>query len=95
MSRDTAVSNVLTDRRRSKLTVAEITLRETLAMTQPFMEFLHSADANTIPEEMLGLGRKWLLDLLGVAAGATDTRMSRIMRDHVSRKTDSSIQTKI
>ena len=53
-------------------------------MTQPFMEFLHSADANTIPEEMLGLCRKWLLDLLGVAAGATDTRMSRIMRDHVA-----------
>ncbi len=48
------------------------------------MEFLHSADANTIPEEMLGLGRKWLLDLLGVAAGATDTRMSRIMREHVA-----------
>ena len=53
-------------------------------MTQPFMDFLHSADANTIPEEMLGLGRKWLLDLLGVAAGATDTRMSQIMRDHVA-----------
>lgn len=53
-------------------------------MTQPFMEFLHSADANTIPEDMLSLGRKWLLDLLGVAARATDTRMSRIMRDHVA-----------
>ena len=37
-------------------------------MTQPFMEFLHSADANTIPEDMLSLRRKWLLDLLGVAA---------------------------
>ncbi len=53
-------------------------------MTRPFMEFLHSADANSIPEEMLGLGRKWLLDLLGVAAAATETSMSRIMRDHVA-----------
>lgn len=53
-------------------------------MKLSFMDFLHSADADTIPEEMLGLGRKWLLDLLGVAAGATDTRMSRIMRDHVA-----------
>ncbi len=52
-------------------------------MTQPFIEFLHSADADSIPEEMLGLGRKWLLDLLGVAAGAMETAMSRIMRDHV------------
>jgi len=53
-------------------------------MTQPFTEFLHSADADSIPDDMLGLGRKWLLDLLGVAAGATHTRMSRIMRDHVA-----------
>lgn len=53
-------------------------------MTQSFLEFLHSSDADSIPEEMLGLGRKWLLDLLGVAAGATETEMSRIMRDHVA-----------
>lgn len=53
-------------------------------MTQPLIEFLHSADADSIPEEMLELGRKWLLDLLGVAAAATETSMSRIMRDHVA-----------
>ena len=53
-------------------------------MSHPFIEFLHSTDAESIPEEMLGLGRKWLLDLLGVAAGATDTQMSRIMRDHAA-----------
>jgi hypothetical protein len=62
----------------------QIILRGTLEMTQPFMEFLHSADAESIPDDMLGLGRKWLLDLLGVVAGATDTRMSWIMRDHVA-----------
>ncbi|MDE0993497.1 MAG: MmgE/PrpD family protein [Rhodospirillales bacterium] len=53
-------------------------------MSQPFIEFLHSAGTDSIPEEMLGLGRKWLLDLLGVAAGATDTRMSQIIRDHAA-----------
>ncbi len=53
-------------------------------MTQPILEFLHSADSDSIPEEMLGLGRKWLLDLLGVAAAATETSMSRIIRDHVA-----------
>jgi 2-methylcitrate dehydratase PrpD len=48
------------------------------------MEFLHSTEADNIPDEMLGLGRKWLLDLLGVAAGATQIAMSQIMRDHVA-----------
>jgi len=51
-------------------------------MSSPFTEFLHSANADTIPNEVLGLGRKWLLDLLGVAVGGTQTDMSRIMRDH-------------
>ena len=53
-------------------------------MSHQFSEFLHSADADTIPEEMLGLGRKWLLDLLGVAAGATGTAMSRLIRNHAA-----------
>lgn len=34
---------------------------------------------------MLGLGRKWLLDLLGFADAATETSMSRIVRDDVVR----------
>ena len=53
-------------------------------MSHQFSEFLHSADADTIPEEMLGLGRKWLLDLLGVATGATGTAMSRLIRNHAA-----------
>ncbi len=53
-------------------------------MSSPFIEFLHSTNADNIPDEMLGLGRKWLLDLLGVAAGATDTNLSRIVRDHAA-----------
>jgi len=61
-----------------------VTLQWELEMSQQFIEFLQSADADSIPEEMFGLGRKWLLDLLGVAAGGTETSMSRIMRDHVA-----------
>ena len=53
-------------------------------MSHQFSEFLHSADADTIPQEMLGLGRKWLLDLLRVAAGATGTAMSRLIRNHAA-----------
>jgi 2-methylcitrate dehydratase PrpD len=53
-------------------------------MSHQFSKFLHSADADTIPEEMLGLGRKWLLDLLGVATGATGTAMSRLIRNHAA-----------
>lgn len=53
-------------------------------MPNPFIEFLHTADADSIPDDMIGLGRKWLLDLFGVAVGATETRLSRIMRDHAA-----------
>ncbi|MCO4848354.1 MAG: MmgE/PrpD family protein [Yoonia sp.] len=53
-------------------------------MSSPFTEFLHSANADNIPDEMLGLGRKWLLDLLGVAVGGTETTMSVIVRDHAA-----------
>lgn len=53
-------------------------------MTQTFVDFLHSADRKTIPDDMLGIGRKWLLDLLGVAAAATDIKMSRLVRDHAA-----------
>lgn len=34
---------------------------------------------------MLGLGKKWLLDLRGFADAATETSMSRIVRDDVVR----------
>lgn len=51
-------------------------------MASAFNDFLHDADTASIPDEVLSLARRWLLDLLGVAAGGTATRLSRIIRDH-------------
>ena len=53
-------------------------------MTTPFHDFLHDLRAPDIPDEVLGLARRWLLDLLGVAAGGSRTRLSRIIRDHAA-----------
>ena len=53
-------------------------------MSQTFNDFLHSTGFDSMPKEILGLGRRWLLDLFGVAAGAIETSMSRIIRDHVA-----------
>ena len=53
-------------------------------MTSAFVDFLHSADADNIPDEMLGLARKWMLDLLGVAVGGTDTKLSRVICNHAA-----------
>lgn len=49
-----------------------------------FTDFLLDSDAGAIPAEVLAQGRRWLLDLLGVAAGGTETRLSRIIRDHAA-----------
>lgn len=53
-------------------------------MSHPFTDFLHSTEAHSIPEDILGLARQWLLDLFGVAAGGADTKLSRIIRDHAA-----------
>jgi len=55
-----------------------------IGISQTFNDFLHSTGVGSIPKEMLGLGRKWLLDLFGVAAGAIETSMSRIIRNRVA-----------
>ncbi|PAP98653.1 hypothetical protein CIT25_29630 [Mesorhizobium mediterraneum] len=52
-------------------------------MATPLHDFLHDSSADSIPAEVLGLGRRWLLDLLGVAIGGTSTSMSQIARNHV------------
>jgi 2-methylcitrate dehydratase PrpD len=54
------------------------------SMSSTFVDFLHSADADNIPDEMLGLARKWMLDLLGVAVGGTDTKLSRVICNHAA-----------
>jgi 2-methylcitrate dehydratase PrpD len=51
-------------------------------MVLTFNDFLHDTTAASIPEEILSQGRRWLLDLLGVAAGGTSTRLSQIIRAH-------------
>lgn len=53
-------------------------------MPSPFNDFLHQTTVRDIPDEMLALGRRWLLDLIGVAAGGTRTRLSQIIRDHAA-----------
>jgi 2-methylcitrate dehydratase PrpD len=55
-----------------------------LAMPSTFVDFLHTTTADTLPEETLELARKWLLDLIGVAAGGSQTQLSRIIRNHAA-----------
>lgn len=51
-------------------------------MSAAFVDFLHQTDADSLPDEVLAFGRRWLLDLLGVASGGVETRLSQIARDH-------------
>lgn len=53
-----------------------------VGMSSIFGDFLHQTDADCLPDEVLAFGRRWLLDLLGVAAGGVTTRLSQIARDH-------------
>lgn len=53
-------------------------------MSSLFSDFLHDTQAGDVPDEVLGLGRRWLLDLIGIAAGGTSTRLSGIICNHVA-----------
>ena len=53
-------------------------------MSQTFKDFLYPIWVDRITKEMLGLDRKWLLDPLGFEAGAIETSISRIIRNHVA-----------
>ena len=55
-----------------------------LNMTQGLYTFIHDLKFSDLPEPVIGFARRWLLDLLGVAASGSRTDMSRIMRDHVA-----------
>ncbi len=48
------------------------------------IDFLHDTRHADLPDEVRHAARRWLLDLIGVAAGGTCTDLSRIIRDHVS-----------
>ncbi|MCB1972904.1 MAG: MmgE/PrpD family protein, partial [Geminicoccaceae bacterium] len=53
-------------------------------MTQGLYTFIHDLKFSDLPEPVIGFARRWLLDLLGVAASGSRTDMSRIMRNHVA-----------
>lgn len=46
------------------------------------LAFTHDATFADLPDETVRLGRRLLLDLLGVAAAGSKTELSRIIRDH-------------
>ncbi|KFE33873.1 MmgE/PrpD family protein [Thioclava atlantica] len=53
-------------------------------MAQPFSEFVHDLRWNDLTPDIRDFARRWLLDLIGVAAGGSRTALSRIIRDHAS-----------
>ena len=55
-----------------------------LNMTQGLYTFIHDLRFSDLPDPVVGFARRWLLDLIGVAASGSRTDMSRIMRDHVA-----------
>jgi 2-methylcitrate dehydratase PrpD len=48
--------------------------------------FLHDLSYADLPDEVRTFARRWLLDLIGVAAGGSRTDLSRIIRDHAARQ---------
>jgi 2-methylcitrate dehydratase PrpD len=48
-------------------------------------DFLHDLAYPDLPDEVRAFARRWLLDLLGVAAGGSRTDLSRIIRNHAAR----------
>ncbi|MFY0312140.1 MmgE/PrpD family protein [Leisingera sp. D0M16] len=53
-------------------------------MSLPFSDFLHDLTWDDLPGEVREFARRWLLDLVGVAAGGSQTRLSAIIRDHAA-----------
>ncbi|MEO9777500.1 MAG: MmgE/PrpD family protein [Sedimentitalea sp.] len=53
-------------------------------MGTTFSDFLHDTKYDDLPEEVRAFARRWLLDLVGVAAGGSQTGLSRIIRDHAA-----------
>jgi len=53
-------------------------------MATPFNDFVHDLKFTDLPPEVVTYARRWLLDLIGVAAGGSTTDLSRIIRDHAA-----------
>ncbi|MFT7596771.1 MAG: 2-methylcitrate dehydratase PrpD [Paracoccaceae bacterium] len=55
-------------------------------MTHAFNDFVHNLSYGDLPEPVRDFARRWLLDLIGVAAGGVQTDLSRIIRNHAARQ---------
>lgn len=55
-------------------------------MPSAFNDFVHDLHYSDLPENVRDFARRWLLDLIGVAAGGTQTDLSRIIRNHAARQ---------
>lgn len=53
-------------------------------MTSNLHDFLHHTTYDDLPEHVRGFARRWLLDLIGVAAGGRRTHLSHIIHDHAA-----------
>ena len=53
-------------------------------MATSFHDFVHDLKFTDLPPRVVGYARRWLLDLIGVAAGGSTTDLSRIIRDHAA-----------
>lgn len=53
-------------------------------MGTPVIDFVHDLDHAALPPGIRAHARRWLLDLIGVAAGGSKTRLSQIIRDHAA-----------
>lgn len=55
-------------------------------MAHAFNEFVHGLRYDDLPASVRDFARRWLLDLIGVAAGGVRTDLSRIIRNHAARQ---------
>ncbi len=63
--------------------MVEIAQAESTHRTLP--GYIHELGWADLPDEVRAFARRWLLDLIGVAAGGSRTDLSRIVRDHAAR----------
>ena len=63
-----------------------MTAEKARAMTATLHDFLHQTTYADLPDEIRSFARRWLLDLIGVAAGGRGTSMSRIIHNHAARQ---------
>ncbi len=52
--------------------------------TSLFTDFVHDLSYAGLPDDVRIFARRWLLDLIGVAAGGSRTQLSRIIRNHAA-----------